>query len=30
MHRGFWWVNLKAGDHLEKMGIEGRIILKCT
>jgi len=26
---GFWWRNLSKRDHLEDVGIEGRIILKC-
>jgi hypothetical protein len=25
---GFWWGNPKEGDHLESLGIDGRIILK--
>jgi hypothetical protein len=25
---GFWWGNLREGDHSEDPGIEGRIILK--
>ena len=25
---GFWWRNLREGDHLEYPGIDGRIILK--
>jgi hypothetical protein len=25
---GFWWRDLKGRDHLEDMGIDGRIILK--
>jgi hypothetical protein len=25
---GFWWGNLREGDHLEYPGIDGRIILK--
>jgi hypothetical protein len=26
--QGCWWRNLKEGDHLVHLGIEGRIILK--
>jgi hypothetical protein len=26
--QGFWWRNLKEGDHLVHLGIDGRIILK--
>jgi hypothetical protein len=26
-HTGFWWKNLRAGDHLEDPGVNGRIIL---
>jgi hypothetical protein len=26
---GFWWGKLREGDHLEHLGINGRIILKC-
>jgi len=25
---GFWWGNLREGDHLEDQGIDGRIILR--
>jgi hypothetical protein len=28
VHIGFWWGNLRAGDHLKDPGIGGRIILK--
>ena len=28
LHAGFWWEDLRKGDHLEDPGIEGRIILK--
>jgi hypothetical protein len=28
MHIGFWWRNLREGDHLKDTGIDGRIILK--
>jgi hypothetical protein len=29
VYTGFWWVNLREGDHLEDPGIDGRIILRC-
>lgn len=25
----FWWGNLKIDDHLEKRGVDGRILLRC-
>jgi hypothetical protein len=27
-HTGFWWGNLREGNHLEDIGVDGRIILK--
>jgi len=28
MHTGLCWVNLKEGDHLEDLRVDGRVILK--
>ena len=28
LHRGLWWGNLRERDHLEDLGIDGRIILR--
>jgi hypothetical protein len=25
---GFWWVDLREGDHFGDLGVDGRIILK--
>jgi hypothetical protein len=29
VHTGFWWRDLREGDHLEDSGVDGRIILEC-
>ena len=28
LHTGFWWENLREGEHLRGPGVDGRIILK--
>jgi hypothetical protein len=28
VHTGFWWGDLTEGNHLENLGIDGRIIVK--
>jgi len=30
MHVEFWWGNLSERDHLEDLGVDGRIILEWT
>jgi hypothetical protein len=29
VHTGFWWGDLREGDHLEDPYIDGRVTLKC-
>jgi hypothetical protein len=28
VHTGFWWGDLRSGDHFGDPGVDGRIILK--
>jgi hypothetical protein len=28
VYTGFWWENLRKRDHLEELGVDGRIILR--
>jgi hypothetical protein len=28
VHTGFWWRDLREGDHLGDAGVDGKIILK--
>jgi len=28
VHTGFWWRNLRERDHLEDLGVDGKITLK--
>jgi hypothetical protein len=28
VHTGFWWGDLREGEHLEEPSVDGRIILK--
>ena len=30
VHAGFWWEDLRVGDHLGDLGVDERIILKWT
>jgi len=26
----YWWGNLKERDHLDRLGVSGKVILNCT
>ena len=28
VHTGFWWDNLREGDHLEDLDVDGSLIFK--
>jgi hypothetical protein len=28
VHAGIWWVNVKVRNHLEDLGVDGKLILK--
>jgi hypothetical protein len=28
VHTGYWWGDLREGDHMRDSGVDGRIILK--
>ena len=29
-YTGFWWENLREGDHLEDSGVDGSVIIRWT